>query len=131
MRSDPPGRAAFLNRLRRKNDIQRVFREGRRFHSPSVVLHARPRAADEGAPRGVRLTVVAGRQFPTAVARNRARRVVREASRVLLRDTMADWDLLLVARTEALAETHQERLHNLAELFQSAGLLADRIASPT
>ncbi len=44
---------------------------------------------------------------------------------------MADWDLLLVARTETLAETYQDRLRNLAEVLRSAGLLADRIPSPT
>lgn len=127
----PPGRATLLEPLRRKNDIQRVFQEGRRFHSPSVLLHARRRSADEEVPSGPRLTVVAGRQFRTAVARNRARRLLRETSRLLLREAAADWDLVLVARPEVLIESHGTRRENLTRLFRGADVLCERVTSPT
>lgn len=128
---DPPGKAALLQRLHRKSDIQRVFREGRRFHAPSAVLHARPRSAQEGVPPGCRLAVVAGRQFRTAVARSRARRLLREASRLLLRETESNWDLVLVARVDVLSRARESRLADLAKLLRDANVLCERVGAPT
>ncbi len=131
----PPDKAAVLERLRRKSDIQQVFREGRHFHSQSVVLHARRRPVQEGAAPGCRLAVVAGRQFRSAVERNRVRRLLRETSRLLLREMTSgmtsSWDLVLVARGDVLGGAHETRLEDLTELFRSAGVLRERVGSPT
>jgi ribonuclease P protein component len=72
---------------------------------------------------GPRLTVIAGRSFRTAVARNRARRTLREVSRVLLRDTQEPCDVLIVARPDALDQPYQARLQTLTDLFGRAGIL--------
>mgnify|MGYP001135413846 CR=1 FL=1 len=124
MPSGPPDRAALLQRLHRESDIRRVFREGRRFHSPVAVLHSRERAGAEGIPAGPRLAVTAGRSFRSAVARNRARRTLREVSRVLLRDAQGSHDILVVARPNALDQPYQARLQTLTALFGQAGILA-------
>jgi ribonuclease P protein component len=116
----------FVQSLRRKTDIKRALQEGRRFHSPQAVLHARRRGGEDGAAVGIRLTVVAGRRFANAVSRNRARRIVREAGRELLRDQEGPWDLLLVARPNALEQPSSDRRQTLAELFRQAGVLPDR-----
>jgi ribonuclease P protein component len=92
--------------------------------SDALVLHARQRNRDEATPNGARLAVIAVRRFPTAVARNRARRIVREASRVLLKDVGGSWDLALVVRTEALDQPYQDRLATLADLFRRAGVVS-------
>jgi ribonuclease P protein component len=73
--------------------------------------------------------VVAGKRFPSAVARNRARRVTREACRVLLRDAQEPWDLVLVVRAEAVEQPYQQRLGGLAGLFRRAGVLSDKIVA--
>ncbi len=114
-----------MRSLRRKTDIKRVLQEGRRFHSPQAVLHARLRTGEDDSSAGLRLTVVAGRRFPNAVSRNRARRVLREASRSLLRDCDASWDLVLVARPSSLEQSYGDRLGTLANLFQEARVLPD------
>jgi ribonuclease P protein component len=114
-----------LQRLHRERDIRRVFREGRRFHSPVAVLHSRRRAEEEGIPAGPRLTVVAGKSFRNAVTRNRARRTLREVSRVLLRDVHQPCDVLVVAPPSALDQPYQARLQTLTDLFGQAGLLAE------
>lgn len=75
-------------------------------------------------PAGPRLAVTAGRSFPTAVARNRARRTLREVSRELLRDAQGSHDILVVARPSALDQPYQARLQTLTGLFDQAGLLA-------
>ena len=112
--------------LRRRSDIQRVFREGRRFPSPWAVLHARRRTREEGISGVPRLAIIAGRRFRTAVARNRARRVLRETCREILRDLHAPWDLLLVARPEVLTVAHRSRLETLTRLLRAAGVLAGK-----
>jgi ribonuclease P protein component len=108
-----------------------VFREGRRFHSPWAVLHARRRSTQEELPAGPRLAIVAGRKFHTAVERNRARRVLRETTRMLLREAADSWDLVLVARGDLLREPYEARLANLADLFLRAGVLREGVASAT
>ena len=128
MLSDPPTRFVCVQRLHRKSDIERVFREGRRFPSPAAVLHARLRAADEPAPPGPRLAIIAGRRFPTSVARNRARRLLRETSRLLLAQIQAGWDLLFVARPEVLVLPYQARLQVLSDLLHKAGILVHKAA---
>lgn len=114
--------------LRRSKDIQRVFQEGVRAYSPWAVLHARQRHHEE-AISGPRLAVIAGRKFRRAVPRNRARRLLRESARLLLREDLTPWDLLLVARTAVLDSTFQERLAALEGMFRKVGAV-DRTGCP-
>ncbi len=118
-----------MQRLHRKADIERVFREGRRFPSTAAVLHARLRTEEEAIAPDLRLCIIAGRRFSTAVARNRARRLLRETARVLLTSVRERWDLLLVARPEVLTQPYQERRQLLSEVFQKAGILIHKAAA--
>jgi ribonuclease P protein component len=76
-----------------------------------------------------RLAVSAGRGFATAVARNRARRILREACRLALRDRGVAWDLILVARPEVLELPYGDRLNMITDLLQQAGVLGGKAAS--
>ncbi len=102
-----------------------MFRDGRRVQSGALLLHARRRVPDEGVPDGPRVAVIAARRFPSAVARNRARRVMREAGRALLRGAREPWDIALVVRTESLEQSHSDRLAALAGLLCRAGIISD------
>ncbi|UCC68753.1 MAG: ribonuclease P protein component [Armatimonadota bacterium] len=113
-------------RLRRKRDIERTFQEGRRFYSPSAILHARRRHPQEGLASAPRLAVVAGRRFRSAVVRNRARRILREACRLALANTQAPWDLLLVARPHVLTLPPPARLQAVTELLRQADIPAEK-----
>ncbi len=103
------------------------------------MLHARRRGPDETASEGLpagrlegpRLAVSAARRFPSAITRNRARRVIREAARVLLRDVQDPWDLLLVVRPEETERRYPDRLGALAELFQRAGVIVGQEHAPS
>ncbi len=117
-------------RLRRETDIERTFQQGRRFYSPSAVLHARRREPQEEPPSLPRLTVIAGRHFPIAVARNRARRLLREICRLALADTQAAWDLVLVARPLLLTLSPAVRRQAITELLHQAGILAGKVSAP-
>jgi ribonuclease P protein component len=116
-------------RLRAKREIEATFRQGRRFHSRPVVLHARRRSEGAKADALPRVTVIAGRPFRTAVARNRARRVLREACRLALGQARGPWDLVLIARPEALGLSLAARLEAVTGLLQRAGVLGEETAA--
>lgn len=64
------------HRLRRRRDIDRVFREGKRWEGELFSLRVLEK--EDPTPR---LLVVAGRRVGMAVARNRVRRAIREGFR--------------------------------------------------
>ena len=80
-------------RLTRSEDFKRVRRFGKSYAHPLLVLVVQ--ASDE--PK-LRVGVAAGRTVGTAVKRNRAKRLMREAIRTLIPTLSAGWDLLLIAR---------------------------------
>lgn len=105
-------------RLRRSADVSRVRREGRAWSHPLLVLVA--------ARNGVGLTrlgVVAGRRVGTAVARNRAKRLLREAARHLYPHLTPGWDLILIARSPILTVQEPQVEAALGQLARDAGLL--------
>lgn len=105
-------------RLRRSADFERVRQEGRAWSHPLLVLVAAPN------PIGwTRIGVVAGRRVGTAVARNRARRLLREAARHLYPRLMPGWDLVLIARPPILTVKEPQVEAALEGLVREAGLL--------
>ena len=86
-----PGR---LTRLTRRGEFLKVAGRGRKAARPGLVLQALPQ------PRGgLRLGFTATKKIGNAVARNRAKRRLREAARLMLGAAPpAGWDLVLVAR---------------------------------
>ncbi len=104
-------------RLRRSADFDRVRREGRTWSHPLFVLIAAPN------PMGVtRIGVVAGRRVGRAVARNRAKRLLREAARHLHPHLATGWDLVLIARPPILTVKGPQVEAALEELARKAGL---------
>ncbi|MFN2521402.1 MAG: ribonuclease P protein component [Candidatus Limnocylindria bacterium] len=81
--------------MRRTVDIARVRRQGTSRNDRLFVIHFGPSPSGD-----LRLAVSASRALGTAVARNRARRRIREAIRVALKEwpATAPADILIVAR---------------------------------
>ncbi len=88
-----------VERLRRTADIEIVRKIGEMRSDRHFTLRARPNGTDV-----VRVAVASPRAVGGAVQRSRARRRVREAIRILLRERAAGRgvDLLVVTRREAL-----------------------------
>ncbi|HQE92763.1 MAG TPA: ribonuclease P protein component [Anaerolineae bacterium] len=80
-------------RLRRPEDFRTVWSAGRSWAHPWFILWALPNESNR-----VRVGITAGRKVGNAVARNRARRLLREAARHLYGSMVTGWDLVLVAR---------------------------------
>lgn len=83
------------DRLTTRAEFSRVYREGRRYPGEALVLYFRPTEESR------RVGVTAGRRLGGAVARNRAKRRLREAFRRLERRLCAHGEIVLVARSQA------------------------------
>jgi ribonuclease P protein component len=77
--------------------------KAQRCGTHGIHLQARKRQADETAT-GVRVGFTCSKKVGNAVARNRAKRRLREIARLILKDHGRDgWDYVLVGRHEATA----------------------------
>ncbi|HET89850.1 MAG TPA: ribonuclease P protein component [Chloroflexi bacterium] len=104
-------------RLRRASHIRQVYEDGRSWKHPLLILIARPNGLDL-----TRVGVTASRRLGGAVARNRARRLLREAARLLYPQIEKGWDVMLVARAAILTVKEPQVEEGLASLLKRAGL---------
>ena len=104
-------------RVRHTVDIRRVYNEGRSWAHTLLVLIARPNDLDFS-----RVGVTASRKLGSAVARNRAKRLLREAARCLYPQFGAGWDVMLVARGGILKVKEPQVKDALESLLRRAGL---------
>jgi len=105
-------------RLTRSEDFKRVRRSGKSYAHPLVVLivqtHDQPR---------LKVGVTAGRTVGTAVYRNRAKRILREAMRTLIPNIASGLDLILIARPGLVSATLEDTRQALLNLLQRAQIL--------
>jgi ribonuclease P protein component len=120
-------------RLRHATDLQRVRRHGRRWRHPLAILLVSP-AGDEMIPQPQvsqqngrppsRFAFAAGRRVGPAVARNRAKRLLREAVRSHLGDIEPGWDCLLIARHGSADATYLDLQTAVTQLLSRARLVS-------
>ncbi len=106
-------------RLRRPDEFRRVWSAGRSWAHALFVLWALPNDLDH-----VRVGITASRKIGNAVARNRARRLLREATRHLYPHIAAGWDLVLVARPALVTVKEPQVESALQAMLTLAGLWA-------
>lgn len=89
-------RKAFASLLR-KSDFRKVFDQGRRIPSRHVILYALPNGLSQS-----RVGLAVGKKIGGAVVRNRVKRRLRELLREFLNDSPMRYDLVIVARSQAV-----------------------------
>lgn len=90
-----------LKVLKNRADFLKAAR-ARRQGTPCMMLQARKRAPDEA--QGIRVGFTCSKKVGNAVARNRAKRRLREAARAVLPHEGRDgWDYVLIGRAEVTA----------------------------
>lgn len=82
-------------RVRLKREFDRLFREGRSFHSPELMVKAAPNGMDRA-----RLGLSVGRRLGNAVRRNRIKRLLRESWRRNKSALSVPCDMVIVPRSE-------------------------------
>ena len=111
-------------RLTRSEDFKRVRRSGKSYAHPLVVLIAQK----NDQPR-VRVGIAAGRTVGTAVYRNRAKRLLREAIRTFIPNIASGLDLILIARPALSSATLTDTRNALLNLLQRAKILSPQYES--
>jgi ribonuclease P protein component len=94
------------------------MREGTRVRAGRVVLYVVPRH------QGVRAGFVSARQVGNAVTRNRARRQMREAWRVLVAGAQTGFDVVFAARPEIRGTKTQDLTEDMRRALIEAGVVA-------
>ena len=106
--------------LRRGADFQRVWDEGKSFSHPRVILRVRANGTES-----CRFGFVAGKKIGKATARNRAKRLMREAVRQRLPMIVPGWDLILIARSGAAGSEFKETDSAVESVLRRASLIRE------
>jgi ribonuclease P protein component len=119
--------SARLGRLPNRRDFLRV-QAGRRCAMPGFVLQVAPAPADLALP-AIRVGFTVSRKVGNAVVRNRVRRRLREAARMVIPgQARADLDYVLVGRQAAIARDFANLRRELVEALKRLKALA--VATP-
>lgn len=104
--------------LKENSDFRRLYHRGRSYVNPGVVIYVMKNKS--GARR---LGITVAKKIGSAVERNRAKRIIREAYRNLERKTIEGFDLVIVARKKTIYLKSTDLVRALSGMFSSAGIL--------
>ncbi|MBR7133894.1 MAG: ribonuclease P protein component [Clostridia bacterium] len=107
---------AFI-KIKENRDFRRIYGRGKSFVSPYAVVYLLKNRANN-----IRLGITAGKKVGGAVARNRAKRVIRAAFSGCLPQLMCGYDFIIVARPRILTVKSTVVEASLRKLFISAGV---------
>ena len=111
------GRRRAPRSIAAESDFERIYRTGRSHSSRLLVIHYA-----EGSEEATRVGFVAGRRVGTAVQRNRAKRLMREAARQLVSPGTRSWDMVFVARRPTAEATAGDVRDAMSALLRRVGI---------
>ncbi len=104
-------------RLKSEADVQRVWRQGSTWAHPLIILRARANGLDQS-----RVAFVVSKKVGKAVARNRAKRLMREATRQKFPHIVPGYDIVLIGRNPIVGASLASVSTALDELIRRARL---------
>jgi ribonuclease P protein component len=110
---------ATVDRLSSPSAFRAVFQNGRSYAEGSVVAYVAKRTNGTGPARA---GFVVSRKVGGAVARNRAKRLLREALRLEGRELPEGLDLVLIARPSVATASYHDVASDLRKILAAAGM---------
>lgn len=104
--------------LKENRDFRRLYKQSASYVSPALVVYLKETRAGFS-----RLGITAGKKIGSAVLRNRAKRVIREAYREFLPKFNINVDMVIVARRKAAFVKTDIVKQELEILFKKANLI--------
>lgn len=103
-----------------KNDYEfrRTYGRGKNAVSAGLVVYCLKRKKG-----GIRVGITTGKKVGNAVARNRARRLIREAVRQCEESMRGNWDIVIVARTRTPYMKMQNVFTELDKSLATMGII--------
>ncbi|MCD2493267.1 ribonuclease P protein component [Lacrimispora sp. NSJ-141] len=105
--------------LKRNQDFQAVYRNGRSFANSCLVMYAKKRNDEEENRVGISVSKKVG----NSVVRHRLKRLIREAYRINCGQAVRGYDLVVIAREKSKEKTYKEITGALLSLLRSHRLL--------
>ena len=104
--------------LKENRDFRRLYKQSASYVSPALVVYLKETRAGFS-----RLGITAGKKIGSAVLRNRAKRVIREAYREFLPKFNRNVDMVIVARRKAAFVKTDIVKQEIEILFKKANLI--------
>jgi len=106
------------HRLTESAEFQRVRQQGRSYSHPLLVLYALRSGAEQ-----TRVGISVGKRVGKAVTRNRLKRLIREALRLMWPRIAPGWELLFVGRAGAAGASFRQIGEAVEQGLRRAGVL--------
>lgn len=104
--------------LKENKDFRRLYYRGESKASDCLVTYAMKRRG-----RGCRYGITTSKKIGNAVARNRSRRVIRAAYRILEPQINGSWDFVFVARGKTAEVKMQSVLRQMEKHLKALGVI--------
>lgn len=104
--------------VKQNYEFRRAYNRGKSFVSPYLVTYCFKKKYG-----GIKIGITSGKKIGKAVARNRARRVIREAFRTMYPEAKGNWDIIFVARTATAYKKSTDIAVVMRKQLKEAGVL--------
>ena len=106
--------------LKSNSDFRRLYNRGKAVTDPALVIYYRKNRA------GIcRIGITTSKKIGNAVERNRSRRVIREAFRMLCPRVLPCYDIVLVARTKTKYLKSTDVAAAMEKIMSAEGMLEE------
>jgi ribonuclease P protein component len=104
--------------IKENKDFRRIYARGKSFVSPVIVTYVLKNRSKD-----VRIGITTSKKTGNAVKRNRSRRVIREAFRVLAPKVQPGYDFIFVARGKTPFVKSTDICRAMTQQLKNAGVL--------
>ena len=107
-----------IGTLKTNSDFRRAYMRGKSYTNPALVTYVIKNRAGL-----CRIGITASKKIGNAVERNRARRVIREAFRMIDKPLKGHYDIVFVARTKTVFKKSTDIYAVMVSQLAQAGLI--------